>query len=103
RRRHTRSKRDWSSDVCSSDLGLLVNREVSGTAREQFFKEAENLEPITLNSWSLSDLELIAIGGFSPLTGFMKEADYTKVVEDLQDRKSVVEGKRGGLGGWWFA
>src|SRR5699024_11753464 len=23
RRRHTRSKRDWSSDVCSSDLALL--------------------------------------------------------------------------------
>src|SRR5699024_11347394 len=24
RRRHTRSKRDWSSDVCSSDLGASV-------------------------------------------------------------------------------
>src|SRR5207249_7122185 len=24
RRRHTRSKRDWSSDVCSSDLGTNV-------------------------------------------------------------------------------
>src|SRR5699024_11247208 len=24
RRRHTRSKRDWSSDVCSSDLQLAV-------------------------------------------------------------------------------
>src|SRR5699024_11902758 len=24
RRRHTRSKRDWSSDVCSSDLGCWV-------------------------------------------------------------------------------
>src|SRR5699024_11913950 len=24
RRRHTRSKRDWSSDVCSSDLGWGV-------------------------------------------------------------------------------
>src|SRR5207249_11646329 len=24
RRRHTRSKRDWSSDVCSSDLEVLV-------------------------------------------------------------------------------
>src|SRR5699024_12003181 len=24
RRRHTRSKRDWSSDVCSSDLCFLV-------------------------------------------------------------------------------
>src|SRR5207249_11898627 len=24
RRRHTRSKRDWSSDVCSSDLGIAM-------------------------------------------------------------------------------
>src|SRR5699024_11699894 len=24
RRRHTRSKRDWSSDVCSSDLGAML-------------------------------------------------------------------------------
>src|SRR5207249_5415830 len=24
RRRHTRSKRDWSSDVCSSDLDLAI-------------------------------------------------------------------------------
>src|SRR2546428_1821849 len=24
RRRHTRSDRDWSSDVCSSDLGALL-------------------------------------------------------------------------------
>src|SRR5699024_5420404 len=70
--------------------GLLVNREVSGTAREQLIKEAENLVPITLNSWSLSDLELIAIGGFSPLTGFMKEADYTKVVEDLHLENGLV-------------
>src|SRR5699024_11351315 len=31
RRRHTRSKRDWSSDVCSSDLNM--NKEVSGTLR----------------------------------------------------------------------
>src|SRR5699024_12050187 len=31
RRRHTRSKRDWSSDVCSSDLAqsFLVRQEVS--------------------------------------------------------------------------
>src|SRR5207249_8922890 len=26
RRRHTRSKRDWSSDVCSSDLPLLSHK-----------------------------------------------------------------------------
>src|SRR5699024_12172370 len=30
-RRHTRSKRDWSSDVCSSDLEgeSIVNREIN--------------------------------------------------------------------------
>src|SRR5699024_11574889 len=26
-RRHTRSKRDWSSDVCSSDLQILADEE----------------------------------------------------------------------------
>src|SRR5699024_11667123 len=31
RRRHTRSKRDWSSDVCSSDLSSL-------TARQPFYE-----------------------------------------------------------------
>src|SRR5207249_6297920 len=31
RRRHTRSKRDWSSDVCSSDLGLKKKRVRGGT------------------------------------------------------------------------
>src|SRR5207249_9467203 len=31
RRRHTRSKRDWSSDVCSSDLDLLVS--LSGSSQ----------------------------------------------------------------------
>src|SRR5207249_5760319 len=30
RRRHTRSKRDWSSDVCSSDLARLVDHVVRG-------------------------------------------------------------------------
>src|SRR5699024_11355812 len=31
RRRHTRSKRDWSSDVCSSDLILIrISAEIAG-------------------------------------------------------------------------
>src|SRR5690349_23800036 len=34
RRRHTRSLRDWSSDVCSSDLGTL------GSLRASNWKEA---------------------------------------------------------------
>src|SRR5206468_9585613 len=37
RRRHTRSDRDWSSDVCSSDLGttyMLLNEPVIELAEE---------------------------------------------------------------------
>src|SRR5699024_11417737 len=37
RRRHTRSKRDWSSDVCSSDLpGLEAGYDRQHTARAIF-------------------------------------------------------------------
>src|SRR5690606_40893762 len=32
RRRHTRFSRDWSSDVCSSDLGLVLGEEAAGLA-----------------------------------------------------------------------
>src|SRR5699024_11586897 len=32
RRRHTRSKRDWSSDVCSSDLEIYSSDELLGYA-----------------------------------------------------------------------
>src|SRR5207249_8522785 len=32
RRRHTRSKRDWSSDVCSSDLGRVAGAAAHGAA-----------------------------------------------------------------------
>ncbi|HJG67021.1 MAG TPA: sulfate adenylyltransferase [Staphylococcus ureilyticus] len=70
--------------------GSLINREVQGAAREQLLKEAETLASITLNPWSLSDLELIAIGGFSPLTGFMNKNDYTNVVEHLHLDNGLV-------------
>src|SRR5207249_7642411 len=39
RRRHTRSKRDWSSDVCSSDLGAPKVREVDVTVGGTRFLE----------------------------------------------------------------
>src|SRR5437868_10141322 len=34
RRRHTRSKRDWSSDVCSSDLRSQLRRRRPSQARQ---------------------------------------------------------------------
>ena len=70
--------------------GELVNRQVEGTRKEQLISQAQTFPALTLNPWSLSDLELIAIGGFSPLTGFMGEDDYTNVVENLHLANGLV-------------
>ncbi|HAC62020.1 MAG TPA: sulfate adenylyltransferase, partial [Cyanothece sp. UBA12306] len=39
---------------------------------------------ITLDKRATSDLVMIAIGGFSPLKGFLERADYETVVEDMR-------------------
>ena len=70
--------------------GELINRVVEGKEREALIEKANAFKALTLNPWSISDLELIAIGGFSPLTGFMGEADYKKVVEDTHLENGLV-------------
>ncbi|KAJ6026805.1 hypothetical protein N7499_004907 [Penicillium canescens] len=44
--------------------------------------EAETLPAVVLSERQLCDLELIMNGGFSPLEGFMNQADYDGVCED---------------------
>ncbi|MEO8607735.1 MAG: sulfate adenylyltransferase [Chloroflexota bacterium] len=60
--------------------GVLINRLLAGDAREEAAQRAATLEPIILSDLNLADLEMIATGGLSPLTGFMNEADYESVV-----------------------
>lgn len=61
--------------------GDLVNRQLVGTAREQALKKAASLSSISISDWAISDLELIGIGGFSPLTGFLGQKDYSSVLQ----------------------
>lgn len=60
----------------------LVSRDepISGQLKD----EAAKLKDIVLTERQLCDLELIINGGFSPLEGFMNEADYTSVVDTLR-------------------
>ncbi len=64
--------------------GQLINRLVSEQQRQEFLSKADFLPRVQLTERSLSDLELIAIGGFSPLTGFMHQADYESVVINMR-------------------
>ncbi|AXV41370.1 sulfate adenylyltransferase [Staphylococcus warneri] len=80
----------YTNDTIRPHGGTLVNRIVEGTEREQLIENAKSLHSIILNQWSLSDLELIGIGGFSPLTGFMNQADYESVVEHVHLKNGHV-------------
>jgi sulfate adenylyltransferase len=46
-------------------------------------EKAKGLPRLHLNARSVSDLELLANGGFSPLEGFMTHGDYESVVRDM--------------------
>jgi sulfate adenylyltransferase len=61
--------------------GKLINRTLEGRDLEQSLDRAEKLPRLKLNARQLSDVELIAIGAFSPLTGFMSKKDYENVVD----------------------
>jgi sulfate adenylyltransferase len=52
--------------------------------RKRLLQKAANLETIKINPWTVSDLDLIGVGAFSPLTGFLEEADYRSVVERMR-------------------
>jgi sulfate adenylyltransferase len=63
--------------------GTLVNCVVEGDARTALLAKAEGLAKITLNSREASDLEMIATGAMSPLTGFMGADDYNGVCDNM--------------------
>jgi sulfate adenylyltransferase len=63
--------------------GTLVDRTLKGALREAALERAQSFKKVTLSDVQVSDLELIAVGAYSPLTGFMGRADYERVVEDM--------------------
>ena len=63
--------------------GQLINRIATPAERAEFLAQADTLPRVSLDERATSDLVMIAIGGFSPLKGFMEQADYEKVVEEM--------------------
>jgi len=63
--------------------GVLVNRALEGKEREETAKRAKELKKLTLNDREISDIEMISIGAFSPIEGFMCKDDYHAVMDTM--------------------
>lgn len=70
--------------------GKLVNRLADEAAKAKLSSEAKGLTKLALNVQQQCDVEMIAIGAFSPLEGFMGQDDYNSVCEKMQLCKSKL-------------
>ncbi len=70
--------------------GTLVNRQVAGIERERLIEAVAKMARLELNARAISDLEMIATGAYSPLEGFMGEADYHTVVSGMRLANGVA-------------
>jgi sulfate adenylyltransferase len=64
--------------------GQLINRLATPAERDEFMAQANKLPRVQLDERATSDLVMIAIGGFSPLQGFMAQDDYENVVDNMR-------------------
>ncbi|MAJ47641.1 MAG: sulfate adenylyltransferase [Planctomycetes bacterium TMED75] len=64
--------------------GSLINRLVPETEMAALREKASSLPAITLSAKQACDLEMIAIGAFSPLTGFVGKADFEGICKDMR-------------------
>ena len=64
--------------------GKLIDLVVSGAEREALMAEATRYPSLQITDRNLCDLELLAVGGFSPLDRFMSKADYQRVLTEMR-------------------
>ncbi len=83
--------------ITSAHGGQLINREVSGDEASALESKAGSLPALRLSARALSDLELIGIGGLSPLEGFMTSDAYKSVVGTMR----LPNGLGWSLPGWF--
>ena len=73
-----------STDIIAPHGGELINRLATAAEKKDFLAKADSLPRVQLDKRATSDLVMIAIGGFSPISGFMEQADYLGVVEKMR-------------------
>lgn len=64
--------------------GKLVDLLVPAEAREELKAHASTLPSLQVSDRVVCDLELLAVGGFSPLDRFMGQEDYQRVLDEMR-------------------
>jgi sulfate adenylyltransferase len=77
-------------DAIAPHGGQLVNRIATPEQRAEFLSKADFLPRVQLDDRAVSDVEMIAIGAFSPLTGFMNQQDYDRTVTEMRLANGLV-------------
>ena len=70
--------------------GKLIDLRVTGGEREDLVRRAGAGPTLQLTPRSLCDLELLAMGGFSPLDRFMGKADYDSVLNNMRLANGLI-------------
>lgn len=64
--------------------GRLVELDVDESERIDLLEHAKRLPSVKISEWALHDLEMLAVGAFSPLTRFLGREDYRRVLEEMR-------------------
>jgi sulfate adenylyltransferase len=63
--------------------GVLVNRIATGARKEELEAKAKTIFNLTVEDRYGADIEMIAVGAFSPITGFMGKGDCESAIENM--------------------
>src|SRR5207249_7929068 len=88
RRRHTRSKRDWSSDVCSSDLGQETLEPVHFSATSHAPAEARQTK---LEDWKPSAGQVALVPVHFSAASHTSTAARQTVLDDWRSEEHTSE------------
>lgn len=79
-----------SMEIIKPHGGRLVNRILSKDDQRKWLEKIDTLPKLVVSKVTASDLLLIAIGAFSPLSGFMNKEDYDSVCQQMRLANGLV-------------
>ena len=77
-----------SNEIISPHGNTLIN--CFSENPNELLKEAKGFTAITVTKRVLCDLEMFAIGAFSPLNGFVNKKDYESIVENMRLSNGLI-------------